>query len=455
MPLELTRASATDGLRGLRERLRAAPRLAAPLVACVAAEPLAGSLLGRELASLLDPALVDPDVVRVLLAGAIVTSLAGGLALGAVVPSLSRLGPQVCATGASGLDRASAVLVVPLTLALAAISAVALPVALPVLEASPGGLSALPHILAALWCAGIVGGAVGSSLRGGPRAPRCAALLAATTALAVLLASSPATIAAVTTESAAVWQSACTVAGGALALLAWGALLTRVDDGGAGRTSASRLEPRAAVPATFVAAARILGRRSDLRAALVGGVGIGLAGVVCSWLAQAPAPTGMALGSSGAVLAAVPCAVAVGGALREAEHVWILASSRTSVALAWLGAAGLVTLAPAALACGAAVALEGGDPADAVPALGVAAGICAAGLAAGALLPWSGGRVLEQAASLGLFAALCGSLSLVSALAGPRLAAFGVPSAVTAILVLGLALTGALGSLVRNLEPVR
>lgn len=454
MPLELTRASVADGARGLGERLRATPKVAAPLVAGIAAEPLAASLLGRELASVLGPALGNPDVVRALLAGTIVTSLAGGLALGAVVPSLSRLGPQLCATGASGLDRASAVLVVPLSVAVVGTTALALPVGLPVLEASPGGLPAMPHVVAALWCAGIVGGVVGSSLRGGRRAARVGALLAAAAALAVLLSSGSGTIRAVATGGSAWWQSAGILAGGTLALAAWGALLTVIDDIGAGRASISRLQPRAAVPATFVAAARVLGRRSDLRAALVGGAGIGLVGVVCSWLARAPAPTGMALGSSGAVLAAAPCAVAVGGALREAEHVWILASSRTSIALAWLAAAGLVTLAPAAVACGAALALGGGEPGDAVPALGVAAGVCAAGLAAGALLPWRGGRVLEQAASLGLFAALCGSLSLISALAGPRLSALGVPSAVTATLVLGLALTGALGSLLRNLEPV-
>jgi hypothetical protein len=207
------------------------------------------------------------------------------------------------------------------------------------------------------------------------------------------------------------------------------------------------------VAATFVVAARVLARRSDLRAALTGGTAVGLAGVLTAWLADAPAPTGMALGSSGAVLAAAPCVVAVGGALREAEHVWMLASSRTTTALAWLGAAGLVTLAPAGAACGTALVLDGGSVMDTLPALAVAAGVCAAGLAAGALLPWRAGRVVEQAASLGLFATLCGALSLVSALAGPRLAALGVPPALTATLVLGLALGGALGSLLRNLEP--
>jgi hypothetical protein len=459
MALELSRATVKDGAHGLVTRLRTNPKVAAPLVACLAAEPLAGSLLGRQLASVLGPAMGDAEVVRALLTGLVVAALAGGIALGVVVPTLARLGPQIGAAGASDVDRGCAVLLLPLTLAFTGALAVALPIGAAVVEASPGGLGSLPPVLAMLLTAGISGGALASSLRGGTLLARAVTAIAAGVSIgAAVLVGGPAAVAAVASvdgEPASAWRSVGVLVVGALTTIAWGRLLIRIEDADAGGASAAWLNPRSAVPATFVAAARILARRADLRAALLGGTGIGVAGVAIAFLVDAPPPTGMALGSSGAVLAAAPCAVAVGGALREAEHVWVLATARTAVALAWLAAAGIVTLAPAGLACAAAVAAGGGQVSDALPALGVAAGVCAAGLAAGALLPWHGGRIIEQAASLGLFAALCAALSLVSALVGPRLSALGVPPAFSAASVLALALAGALGSMLRNLEPVR
>lgn len=449
MRLPLARAVGRATGRALRARAAESHLVGGALAVAAVVGPLAGLLAGRALGPVLGPALDDVAVARAFVAGLVLTALSAGFALGVTVPGLASLGPQVAAAGATALDRAAAVLLWPLGLVLL-VGLLALPAALPVVAATPGGVAALPALAVGVLGALCVGGAVAAGARCKGAARRGGMALAAG-ALASSLALPGAVTAGALGDRRDPVEAALVAAPGALlALVAWGLLVAHPTEGSVRAGRARRL-PRSSLGAVPVAVARILTGRAELRAALGGGCLLGIAGLGLARVSAAPASSGILLGTSGAVLAAAPCGLAVGGAVREAAHVWRLAPGRALVAGGWLVASGAVMLTPVIVVCVAALLADRDAAEGAGVALALATGAWSAAVVAGTVVPWRADGMAEQAASLGAFAVLCAAISLTLAVVGPRLAGTGVPSALTACAVVVLLVAGALGSLVQLL----
>lgn len=447
MRLPLARAVGRVTWRVLRARARETKLVSGTLVVAAVAGPLAGLLAGRALGPVLGPALDDVSVARAFVAGLMLAGLSAGFALGITVPGPASLGPQVAAAGASAVDRATALLVWPIGLVLA-VGLLAVPAALPVLEAAPGGVAALPSLAIGVLGALFVGCAVAAGARCPGTVRRGAMALAggaATTSLAL-----PGVVAAgvLSDHRDPVGAVLASAPAALLGLLAWG-LLVVLPAERTERAGIARRLPASSLGAVAAAVARILTGRSELRAALGGACLLGLAGIGLARVAAAPSSSGVLLGTSGAVLAAAPCGLAVGGAVREAAHVWRLAPGRASVAGGWLVASGAVMLTPVLVVCALALLGDRDAAEGAAVALALAVGAWSAAVVAGTIVPWRAAGVAEQAASLGAFAVLCAAISLTLAVVGPRLAEVGLPSVVTACAVVVLLVVGALGGLGR------
>lgn len=453
MPLPLARAALVDNRRALARRARAHPVWAAALGVAALCAPLGATAAGRPLGRALGPALLDPVVARAFMAGLVLTTLAAGLSLGLVVSGAGVLGGQVGSAPASVLDRAAAVLTLPLGGVMAVAIAVGLPAGVPIVRAAPGGLASLPGVLLGLAGAVCAGGVLSACLRARSSSAPATCVAAGLSFGATLL---PAFVAADALAGRTHPATAMLVAatGAALSLSAW-ALLVAAPHEDRARGGGSWPLPASRAGATAIAAGLLLLRRHDLRSALLGGMVIGVAGIGIARLGSAPPPAAVLLATTGAAVTLAPCGLAVGGAVRAAEHVWSLVPDRGTIAGVWLFASAVVTSAPAVAVCLVALGVEGGGSGGSVEiALALAAGAWGAAVLAGTIVPWRSAGLAEQAASLGACAVLWGSLSVLIALAGPRAADLGIPPAAIVGSILGIVVASAYHGLRRLVAEV-
>ena len=452
MPRSLASAVVLDTWRRLHRRLRrlgsVALGLGAALVGLLGALAL-GAFAGGRLGGLLGPALTEPSVRRALVAGIVLPALAGGLALGATLRGpVAALGAQAAAAAASGLDRATAVLVLPLGAVLLLGAPVAVPVLLGAVSSAPSGpLGALPLATAVL-AACATGGALAVLLRDGSRRARAALAVAAASLLASPTRPEAADALAGPLDAA---RAAAFLAPLCVASVTAWALVLLAEDGRALRTARPVALPDVAFVVEAAAAARALARRADLRTAWWAGLALGVTTAVGAHALRLPAPTGGLLATSAASLAVAPIALAAAGALGSGRHVWAPARGRASIVGAWLLAVLSLTLAPVVLTA----AVEAGlarDPAGLRVTIPLCVAVVALAVIAGAVAPWRPVGGAGQAASLGILAALCGWVSLALAWIGPHLAASRLPGPVVAaaamaalIALAGLGLARTLG----------
>jgi hypothetical protein len=440
-----------DVLRTWRRRLARGWRRRVALGAVSCGAIAVALLAGVRAADAIAPALGAPDARAALVLGLVLPALAGGVALGASLPSpVAALGEQLASGPAPVADRCLAALVPVAPAALGGVLLLA-PALVPVAAASPAGWAAVvPLLLLALGAL-----AVGAGLVAALRAPGRLARGAAAPALGCVLtaswlrAPSAGSVLASPTEAARAGMVMAPLV--LAALVAWSLVQMSLPPAtirGARRWSSPR-RPAALVGQAVVL---LLLRRSDVRIALAGALLLGGATGIAAWALGAVPPTGGLLAASAAALAGAPVGLAVAGALRAGAHAWSLAPALALVLGSWLAVGvglGFVPVGTVALVNAVT------DGAAATSGLLVAVGLSVALLAvlAGALVAWRPGEVAAQAASLGVFALLCAGTSAALAVLGPRLAELGVDGAqaggvtvlllvVLAVLALGHALRG-------------
>ncbi|MGL6278201.1 MAG: hypothetical protein ACRC50_01420 [Gaiella sp.] len=404
-----------------------------------------GTSAGRRLADVLGPALGEPTVGRALVVGMAFLGLAVGVALGVVVPGPEGLGDQLAAAPATAVDRAAATVGPPALLLVGGTTGVTLPLAAPVVAASPGGGAAVCALPALLAASSLAGAQLASAARLSLSGPRAIALVGAVVLLGL------AAVAVAGHEAAAAIAGGSAVPAivlGGCALVAtcagWG-LVACLPRRATTRRRASRSLGTRPGSAALRAAVLLLLRRGDLRAALVGAVLVGASGIGIALVAGAPPPSGLLLGVTGAALTAAPCALAVGGRIGDGRHVWRLAPARLRVGAAWCAAC-LIGTAPAAAAVCLALAADGVRGEDLGVAAAIAITVCALGLGAGCVVPWRGDGIADQALPLAALGLGLGALSLAAAKLGPLAVTRGVPSALAgALIVCVVVVIGAAG----------
>lgn len=453
-------ASAASRCAVRRLGVAAAVHRSAALLAAVATAAVlaAGLHAGTLLAGQLEPALADQAITRALVVGIALVGLGAGAALGVVLPGPSGLGAQLATAPASAPDRAVAVLGPPVVLVVLGTSVVTLPLALPVAASAPAGIAAAPALVGALVAATATGGMAAwlGRVLGPSTCPgfgRLAAVVSAGVgalgAVAVLRAGD-----ALAGEASPVGSAALTALAATAALLGWGRAVLAPE-----RPVAPPRRSRALRGGACVVAARaaflLLLRRFDVRAALLGGVLLGLVGIAVARLGAAPSPSGLLLGTTGAALAAAPCALGVGGIIGDGRHVWRLAPiPAVPLALAWMTAAAVGLLPSLAVALTAWL-VEGGRGADLGVSLALAVVVWSCALAAGALVPWRRHGVADQALSLAALGVGLGGMSLAASRLGPLLVAWGVPAAAAGTAILAATLGSGLAALVVGLRWAR
>lgn len=425
--------------------LRAWPLAGVLALALATASPLVAWRAGQALGSLLRPAFEDAGVSVVLVLGPVSTGAAAGAALCLTASGRRALGPQLAALPVGVRSVLVATVVVP---ALAAV-AIALPAALAFAvafgAASPGG----PAAGVALVTGALTGAAAGATLAesglhtaAGARRRGLGVLLAVVATwvaagwsqqapLAGPMAAAGSALTGRTHPSAAL---AAALAAAAVYGVAWLELAARRPERSAASPGGRRRRvphpPAAALP---VAAIALLGRRRDVRLALLAAIGLGLGGVVLAERSGVPEPGPLHLGAASALLAAAVAPLVVGGLLASGRWAWGCAPrARVLPCAALVAAAHLALLAALAPVLAGAALVSGASPSAVGEVLLVAAGLAAAAALAGALLPWRGATMGDQVASFAALAACAAAVSVAVGTAGPRLAAAGVPAAVAA-----------------------
>lgn len=456
--LPLASAASRCAGRRLSATAAAHPRVAAVATAAAVVVVAAGLRAGATIAGLLGPTLADPAVTRALVVGIALVGLGTGAALGLVLPGPSGLGRQLEAAPASGLDRGAAVLGPPAVLVVVGVSVATLPLALPVAASSPGGVGSAPALVGALVAAVATGGMAAALARAFHAASRLAV-----TALAVVVAGGVGGLGAVALlhagdalagEASPVGAAALDTLAAMAASLVWGRALLAPE-----RPLAPPSRSRALRGGACLVAARAAGllllRRPDLRAALVGGVLLGLVGIAVARLGAAPSPSGLLLGTTGAALTAAPLALAVGGIVDDGRHVWRLAPVPVMpLVLAWTTAA-VVGLGPPLAVALTAHVVEAGRVVDVGVALGLAVVVWACALVAGALVPWRRHGVADQALSLAALGVGLGAVSLATSRLGPLLVERGAPPPVVGAALVGATVVLALAVLALGLRRGR
>ncbi len=444
--------------------LRAWPLAGALAPVLVAASPLVAWRAGRALGSLLQPVLDDAGLATLVVLGPISAGAAAGAVLCLTSPGNRALGSQLAALPVGARSLLVATVVVP---AFAA-AALALPAALAFAVAfgaeSPGGPTAGVALVAGTLVGAATGAAVAESVlhaAAGERRRGVSGALAAAAAwgaagwlqqepLAGPLALAGA---ALSGRGNAVAALGVALAAAVLYGAAWLELAARRSERVTpGRVARHRRRPGPAVPALPAAAMLLLGRRRDVRLALLAGVGLGLAGVALAQRSRVPAPGPLHLGVGSTLLAAAFAPLVVGGLLTTGRWAWACAPRGRlllcSVFVAAAQLAALVALTPVLTAA----ALVSEAPARAVgEVVLVACGLAAAAALAGALVPWRGATMGDQMASFAALAACAGAFSVSIGTAGPRLAAAGIPDAAAAVALLAACTCVSLAAIVRRL----
>lgn len=444
--------------------LRAWPLVGALALVLAGGSPLVAWRAGRALGELLQPVLDDARLSMLLVLGPLTVGAAAGTALCLTAAGRRALGTQLAALPAGARSVLVATMVVPVLVVVALALPVALAFAVPFGEASPGG----PVAGMALVAGAITGVAVGAAAAesalhiaaGAWRRGLCAlCAVAATWPAAGWLQDAPLTgpLAATGTALAGDGHAPAALASALIAALLYGAAWLELAARRPERHPVShRLQrPRvfgpaaAAVPAAAVV---LLGRRGDVRLALLAAAGLGLGGVALAERVGLPEPAPLHLAASGALLAAALAPLVVGGLLASGRWAWACAPHLRVLPCAALAAAALAVLVGALVPLLIAAALvSGASPRTVGEVLLVAVGLGAAAVLAGALVPWRGAGMGDQVASFAALAVCASAISVAVGTAGPRLVAAGVPDAVAAVSLLAVCAGVSLGAAVLRL----
>lgn len=435
-----------------------APGWATLACSALVALPLALARAGSAVGATLGPELRDPAVTRGALVGAALPCLAAGIALAAARADRPPLAAEHEIAPAGRVDRLAAGLAVPAAVVLVLAVPAGAALVAPVAAASPGGIAAVPAVLAALGSVVLAGGALASAWW---RAARGAARdVAGGLVLAVgsLGAAGPVEPAAraLAGEAGPLAATASALLGCALAAAAWACLGGRRRPRARGVRRASARIPSRRGGACGRAALALLGRRRDCRTACVGAVALGGAGLVVAAVGGAPAPTGLLLAASGAAVCLAPVGLAVTGAVLAGRAVWRVAPVRpTVVAAGWAAASVLVVAAATAAALAPALVVERPSARAVAIALALCVAAWSCALAAGTLVPWRAYGAVDQAVSLVAFGLVAAAASLAAAHAGPALSARGPGDVASAVLLVALLVASAIGLAARRLRTVR
>jgi hypothetical protein len=399
----------------------------------------------------LGPALARPEIARAALVGAALPCVAAGFALAVSASMRKQQGPEFSGAPVRPADRAVAALVAPAATLVALALPTALAVFLPLAKASPGGASAAPVLLVALGgvvsCSGAGATALRLALsRQGRRARGALALAggALTTGTAAPLEPAARALSGTAGAWSSLFLSSVAAAAGLVGWVLLGECASPVQEGRR-RSCAIARRPVAAI---LQSASMLLARRRDIRAAGIGALVIGSAGLIVARLEDAPAPTGALLAAAGAAVALAPVGLSVGGATLDGREVWQTAPRPApEVALGWvLASLGLIG-SVLTLVVGLSLAARALPAGDVVRLLAMCIGAWACAVTAGALVPWRRVGIGEQAVSIGVFGLLVACASFLAGRLGPWATGAGVPSVVVAAALLSTLVCAALGGL--------
>jgi hypothetical protein len=449
--LPLSRATALCLIRRATSAARRAPALALGAVGLVLGLPPLLYRASTVAAADLGPALARPEVARAALVGAALPCVAAGFALAISASMRKQQGAEVASAPVRPADRAVAALVAPVATLVMLALPTALAVFLPLAKASPGGAAATPVLLVTLGsvvgCSGAGAMALrlalsrqGSLARGALALAGCALVTGTAAPL------EPA--ARALSGGAGAWSSLLLSSLAAAAgLVAWSILNDSAPPSQEGRRRSYAIAHRP-VSAIIQSASMLLVRRRDIRAAGVGALVIGSAGLVVARLEDAPPPTGALLAAAGAAVALAPVGLSVGGATLDGREVWQTAPRpATEVALGWMLASLGFIGSVLALVAGLSLAARALPAGDVVRLLAMCVGAWACAVTAGALVPWRRVSIGEQAVSIGAFGLLVACASFLAGRIGPWATGVGMPSMIVAAALLCTLVGAAFGGL--------
>ncbi len=457
--MPLCSATVTCLVRRLISAAGRAPALALGAVALVLGLPPLLYRASMVAAGDLGPALARPEIARSVVLGAALPCVAAGFTLSISSGLRKQLGVELASAPVRALDRAVAALVAPLATLVVLAVPTALAVLLPIAKASPGGAASAPALLATL------GGVLGCSAAGATALrlafSRDGALARGALALGTgaLVAGGAAPLDPAARALAGTTAPGSSLLIGALAavtgLTAWVLLGECEPPQRAGRSRSCSIARR---PGTAVAqgAFLLLERRRDVRAAGIGALVIGGAGLAVARLEDAPAPTGALLAAAGAAVALAPIGLAVSGATVDGREVWETVPCRAAeVAFGWLLASFTIVGSTSALVVGLSLETGAVYLGDVLRVLALCTGAWACAVGAGAVVPWRRSGIAEQGVSLGVFGLLVASASFLSGRVGPWATGVGAPTPVTASVMVGMLVCAALGCLTTRISGRR
>lgn len=452
--------------RRLARALRAAPLPGALLVLVLAASPLVAVRGGRSLGRLLQPVLADAEAARSLTLAPLLAGVAAGVAVGAASSARRSLGLPL---GAAPVGARRALVACALVPAGAA-AALGLPAALALAgtlgASAPGGVVSGAGFLLVAPAGAAVGAAlseaVALALAGVWRPLAPLPLLAAGWIGTGGLLGAPA-LGPVATVPGSLDGSMPAAIGFPVALLSasaatalWVELAAQPREQHRSATRA-RLRVRGGLwVALPLSAAALLGRRRELRLALVLALGLGVVGVLLADGAGVEAPAPLLLGASSATLAATIVPLAAAGTLLGGRSTWWSAPLSRAVPCLVVVLVAAAMLAGVAAAVTATAALRSGATASGLAQVLVGVALLgSAATLAGGVVPWRVAGIGDQVASCAAFAVCVAAFSATAAVAGPRLVSLGLPDEAAAAALLGASSSLAFGAVLARLRTGR